>query len=191
MMDKRTRRRDCFARIKALSVEEKASYSGAIVEFLAESRIFRKAETVFAYLSLSGEPDLEELFDRFPRKRWTFSRVDECGSLVFHQLANRDELLLGEFGFYEPDPAKCPIVPAHEAELILIPGVSFDTSNGARLGRGKGHYDRYLNQAGQRPPLVGVCFSTQISELVPEPHDVPMDMIVTESGWHNSVPRAD
>lgn len=190
-MDKRARRRDCFARIKALSVEEKASHSRAIVEQLADSSMFRDAETVFAYLSLSGEPNLEELFDGFPGKCWAFSRVDESGSLVFHLLENREDLLLGEFGIREPDPEKCPVVPAQDADLLLIPGVAFDPANGARLGRGKGHYDRYLGQFTDRPPLVGICFSIQASDLVPEPHDVPMDMIVTEKGWHNSVPRAD
>lgn len=190
-MDKRARRRECFARIKALTVEEKAAHSAAIVEAVSRSSEFKKAETVFAYISLSGEPDLEKLFEKHPEKRWAFSRVDADGLLAFHSLKNRGELLLGKFGIYEPDPGRCPILSPDEAELILIPGVSFDPTSGARLGRGKGHYDRYLSQFENRRPLVGICFSTQVSELEPEPHDVPMDAIVTETGWHNSVPRAD
>ena len=190
-MDKRARRRDCFARIKALSVEEKASYSREIVEHLGRSAPFVKATTIFAFIALPGEPDLESLFERFPQKRWAFSRVNENDSLTFHYLENRDDLLLGEFGIYEPNPERCPVAPAKDAEAILIPGVSFDTSNGARLGRGKGHYDRYLSQIPSLPPLIGICFGTQLSKIVPESHDVPMDAIVTENGWHNSVPHAD
>jgi len=47
------------------------------------------------------------------------------------------------------------------------------------LGRGKGFYDRYLeNFHGLK---IGICLEVQIDESLPvEPHDVLLDYIVTE-----------
>jgi len=194
-MDKRARRRDCFARIKALTAAEKAAHSKAIITSLSRDVTFENAETIFAYIALSGEPDLEELFDESPQKKWAFSRVNQGGHLQFHYVTSRDQLRRGDFGIYEPDPDICPAAKPENTNLIVIPGVSFDPVTGARLGRGKGHYDRYLDQFTQLPPLVGICFSTQLSSLEPETHDVPMDVLVTEverhSGWHNSASSTD
>lgn len=70
--------------------------------------------------------------------------------------------------------------PFHEVtpQWFFIPGVGFDLS-GARLGRGKGFYDRYLetNQGAR----IGLAWSEQIKEKIPvEGHDCRMDFIITE-----------
>lgn len=66
-----------------------------------------------------------------------------------------------------------------EPQWILVPGVAFDLE-GARLGRGKGFYDRYLED---KPALrIGIAWSEQIVEKVPvESHDCHMDYLITES----------
>jgi 5-formyltetrahydrofolate cyclo-ligase len=63
-------------------------------------------------------------------------------------------------------------------EILLIPGLSF-TLQGERLGRGKGFYDRYLEN--YRGIKVGLCFECQLSEsLATEAHDQKMNFIITE-----------
>ncbi len=48
-----------------------------------------------------------------------------------------------------------------------------------RLGRGAGHYDRLLKKTGC--PKIGIAYEFQIVKNIPgDPHDVPMDMIITE-----------
>lgn len=65
-----------------------------------------------------------------------------------------------------------------EPQWILVPGVGFDLS-GARLGRGKGFYDRYLEKRADCK--IGLAWSEQIVEKVPtEKHDSHMDFIITE-----------
>lgn len=62
-------------------------------------------------------------------------------------------------------------------DLLIIPGLAFGR-NGERLGRGKGYYDRYLNQF--QGLKIGVCFEDQIMERVPmEEFDQSMDYIIT------------
>ena len=70
-------------------------------------------------------------------------------------------------------------IQAGTANVLLIPGLGF-TKTGERLGRGKGFFDRYLeNFQGIK---MGVCFERQLSETVfSEPHDKCMDYIITET----------
>jgi 5-formyltetrahydrofolate cyclo-ligase len=71
--------------------------------------------------------------------------------------------------------------PYHRADprWFLVPGVGFDLG-GARLGRGKGFYDRYLD--GKDVTAIGLAWTEQILEQIPvEQHDCHMDFIITEN----------
>jgi 5-formyltetrahydrofolate cyclo-ligase len=66
-------------------------------------------------------------------------------------------------------------------EVLLVPLLGFDL-RGYRLGYGGGYYDRTLAAAMPSPPLaIGVGFEIgRLETIHPRPHDVPMDLIVTE-----------
>lgn len=66
--------------------------------------------------------------------------------------------------------------------VLVVPGILFDLT-GARLGFGGGFYDRYLSTLGERPIVrIALAFDFQLLEKIPtEPHDQPMDLIVTET----------
>jgi 5-formyltetrahydrofolate cyclo-ligase len=70
--------------------------------------------------------------------------------------------------------------PLVSPQVLVIPGIGF-SHNGARLGRGKGYYDRYLEKfSGTK---IGVCFEEQLIEKLPcDEHDQLMDFIVSENG---------
>lgn len=181
-MDKATLRRNLFARIRQLTPEERREASQGLCGHLARDPQFLEASTIFAYLALPSEPDLSPLLTAFPEKRWAFARIGEEERLHFHALSQLREARPGAAGILEPDPLRHPQVDAAEAELILVPGVGFDPSTHSRLGRGKGHYDRFLARLPS-PPAVGVCFSVQLTPLCPEAHDIPMSRLLTEQGW--------
>ena len=83
----------------------------------------------------------------------------------------------GAFGIAEPQ-ADAPADPA-EIDFILVPGTAF-TSGGARMGRGRGYYDKYMSQAGFRAYKAGVCYPHQlVDELPVEPHDILVDTVCT------------
>jgi 5-formyltetrahydrofolate cyclo-ligase len=102
-------------------------------------------------------------------------------SLVFRRYDLGDPLVPGGFGTSVPHGDAPAIIP----ELVVVPVVGFDRT-GTRLGYGAGHYDRTIKamiDAGQRPLLVGIAFDAQEVDSIPhEPHDVPLDFIVTETG---------
>jgi len=185
-MDKRAARRELFAATRNLPVEARAAHSAAICEWLARDEVFLRARSVYSFFSLPAEPDLSPLVAAFSGKRWAFSRVTPDDRICFHEMSQVGEAIQGDHGIPEPDPRRHVEVSPLEADLFLIPGVGFDPVGHGRLGRGKGHYDRYLapvRAGAEGAHLVGVAFSVQLVRLTPEAHDVAMDRILTESGW--------
>jgi len=67
-------------------------------------------------------------------------------------------------------------------DAALVPLVGFD-GQGYRLGYGGGYFDRTLAAPGRKPLAVGVGFeAARLPTIHPQPHDIPMDFIVTEAG---------
>lgn len=65
-------------------------------------------------------------------------------------------------------------------DLVLVPGLAFDPQ-GRRLGFGGGYYDRFLGRV--QATKVGITYRCLLLPEVPEePHDVRMDLVVTEAG---------
>ncbi len=66
--------------------------------------------------------------------------------------------------------------------LLLVPCLGFGP-RGYRLGYGGGFYDRTLAAISPKPFTVGLGFANgYVSSFVPEPHDVPLDAILTDHG---------
>jgi 5-formyltetrahydrofolate cyclo-ligase len=66
-------------------------------------------------------------------------------------------------------------------DLVLAPLVGFDVDN-HRLGYGGGYFDRTLAAPERRPFAVGVGYEfCGLETIFPQPHDVPMNVILTES----------
>ena len=72
--------------------------------------------------------------------------------------------------------------PAVIPDTLLVPLVGFDPG-GHRLGYGGGYYDRTLAALMPKPFTIGVGFELgRLASVRPQPHDIPMDFIVTEAG---------
>ncbi|MEN6626599.1 MAG: 5-formyltetrahydrofolate cyclo-ligase [Candidatus Sumerlaeia bacterium] len=96
----------------------------------------------------------------------------------------------GAYGILEPDPAKCPRVPADALDIIFVPGLLF-TREGWRLGYGGGYYDRLLKE-NRHALAVAYGFSTQIVETLPrEKWDQRVLMIIDDAGIHPTIMRHD
>lgn len=77
--------------------------------------------------------------------------------------------------------------PEFKPELLLIPCVGYGPQ-GVRLGYGGGFYDRSLANLDPRPVTAGLVYThAYIPWLQADPHDIPMDTILTEDGvaWPN------
>lgn len=67
-----------------------------------------------------------------------------------------------------------------QPDVLLVPLLGFDDS-GYRLGYGGGYYDRTLAAMPAKPFAIGLGYEpSRLATIHPQPHDVPMDLIVTE-----------
>jgi 5-formyltetrahydrofolate cyclo-ligase len=152
----------------------KASASERIRNHLRNAAIWKAAKVVFGFVALPSEPDW---LGEDPRvdKLLAFPRISEKGTLLFF-LGSVFEA--GAHGVSEPvDGTEAP-----PPDLVIVPGLAFDL-NGARLGRGKGYYDRWL-ETNPSVRTLGICFKCQMLEKIPaEPHDVRVNAILTEDGF--------
>lgn len=106
------------------------------------------------------------------------------GELELFHLENMDELETGMYKILEPRSelreVEAKSVDVEELDLVMVPGVAFDR-RGARMGHGKGYYDKLLQHARQDAPLVALAFECQLfAEIPTEDHDIFMDKILTE-----------
>ena len=155
------------------------SKSRAIVDILSESgRLGKGLLALFA--PRPGEVNVLPLFEKFPA---AFPKVFPGNTLGFFRVTNLATLQKGKFGIREPatDP-DTKVTAWGPGDVVLVPGLLFD-SHGGRIGSGLGYYDRFL--ANNQAFKIGVCFSEQLSPSVlpQDATDVPMDAVLTETGW--------
>lgn len=161
--------------IATLDSAAKAEASTRIVEQLTALKPLCEAKVVALFSSLADEPQTASLVERLRLAgvRVVMPRI-EGSEMEFYDI---DEgLQLGSFGILEPTTA-APIEP-REIDAMVVPGVAF-TREGARCGRGKGFYDKYLSRKGFRAYTIGICYSCQIvDELPTEQHDKIMNTVI-------------
>ena len=103
--------------------------------------------------------------------------VDKKGPLEYRVWQPGEKLVDGVWNI--PVPEKREVVTP---SVVLAPVVGFDREC-YRLGYGGGYFDRTLAALKPKPLAIGVGFALQeIETIYPQPFDVPMDLIVTESG---------
>jgi 5-formyltetrahydrofolate cyclo-ligase len=102
--------------------------------------------------------------------------VEKGQPLVFREWRPDARLVPGIWGI--PVPADGGVV---EPDALIVPLVGFD-QDGYRLGYGGGYYDRTLAAMRKKPLTIGVGFElAALTTIHPQPHDIPMDAIVTEA----------
>ena len=107
--------------------------------------------------------------------------VDGARTLTFHEVPAA-ELVVAHYGIREPRAGVTPIALERIAALV-IPGLAFDR-DGGRIGWGRGYYDVTLAQT-PGALRIGIAFDCQLVDHVArDPHDVPMNIIITEVATH-------
>lgn len=163
----------------AIAAEERAARSERIAAGL-DSKIGKvSGRIVSAYWPFRGEPDL---------RNWAIRVIERGGRIALPVIIRRGWPL--EFRIWMPgDPLErgawnilAPVHgPAVEPDIVVAPVVGFDESN-YRLGFGGGFYDRTLATLTKRPYIIGVGYATaRLATIYPQPHDVPMNVIVTDA----------
>ncbi len=184
-------RRELLAARDAMQ-SARAGFAGDITGRLRSLPEYRRARTVLATLSFGTEWDTRPFAEGVLRdgKVLLLPRVvREPRSLELHAVTNlASDLVPGVWGIEEPDPARCRRVALSEVDFALVPALSCN-GEGVRLGYGAGYFDRLLAGAGTRTFRVVALPEALVRERIPrEPHDVPVDALLTEQRFLRTKP---
>jgi len=101
------------------------------------------------------------------------------GSMGHAEYDEHDLLVERAFGISEP--VEMRTVTDLKFDAVFVPLVAFDRS-GARLGYGKGYYDRFLKLLPKETLRIGLAFAVQEVPSIPrEKHDELLQYVLTES----------
>ncbi len=174
-------RNAALARRDALDPESRRNGALRIAETVMAIEQLADAPLVSAFWPIRSEVDPRPLIDQlFARgQRIALPKVTPDG-LVFREWRKGEALVRGGFGLSEPRDH----LPAIDPEALIVPLAAFDR-RGQRIGYGRGYYDQAIARLSRDRPVltIGIAFSVQEIEAVPaEPHDQPLDYLVTEAG---------
>lgn len=146
-----------------------------------ESELFiPNVKSVGLYSPIQNEVDTTLFCNHFIKKglKILFPRV-EGDQIQFYPVANSNELHPGQFKIPEPKAQNQSLLP----EILFIPGIGFHKKTGARIGFGKGFYDRFFEaNHGITIRKIGLSFHFQIVPTFPaDPTDICMDFVLTEN----------
>lgn len=176
-MDKKELRKSIAQKKKNCSPKQLQEWSSSLLCKLEVHPAFVRAKTILLYYSLPDEVQTHNFIERWKEeKRIILPVVVGPTELELRYYTGKQDLAKGAFGIEEPIGKVFDAF--NEIDLAIIPGVGFDT-NGNRLGRGKGYYDRLLPKINA--PKIGICFRFQLASEIPtDCYDCPMDGIITE-----------
>lgn len=182
---KQSIRKTILVQREQLSIDARAAYSSAIIERLMQLPEYQQADTVLGYMNFGAEfaSDLWVEQVLADGKRLALPKVnhhtDQLDLYWVDDLEN--QLAEGLWGIREPVVERCERLDnLNEVDFALLPGVAF-ARDGARLGYGRGFYDKLLANMAQRPVLAAAAFALQVAESIPqEATDVKVEWIITE-----------
>lgn len=198
MMDKAELRRAVIARRNAIDLDIRAAKSAVVCARLVEllDRLDATApRTVAVYAAMGSEADPAAFAAAAAARGWrvaypcmlSASDAAACGQRMCMRTVAAGDVSAAPFIAHptrafaatDIDNNRCPIVPAAELDMIIVPLVAFDRT-GARLGYGGGCYDRYLPMLSPACQIVGIAFDEQRVDHVPtDAHDLPLPNIVS------------
>jgi 5-formyltetrahydrofolate cyclo-ligase len=163
----------------------KASSSRIQSAFLAAD-FYRTSQALVLYSALAHEVSTDTILTDALRAGHEvyFPRLNAAhNALALCKVASRSDLAPGAYGILEPqtpaiDSASLP------PSVVVVPGLAF-TIRSERMGRGGGHYDRLLAEIPPHAITVGLAYSFQLLDDIPQSGwDRRLNFVVTESAIH-------
>ena len=184
MADQKHRLRKVMRKCRAALPSERALALSRSVQTRAIALdCYRHAAAVLLYAAVDNEVATTLILEHaLAAGRRVFYPVADVatGRLDFRAVAALADLRPGHFGIPEPLTGR-PIEPGQlRGAVVFVPLIAFG-AGGERLGMGGGYYDRFLASTGPEVTAVGLGYSFQRLERVPQdPWDRRLDYVLTE-----------
>lgn len=158
------------------SADELERMSADVIGNLLNDADLQRGKTIVAYYSLPDEVDTRMLIHTLVQQGKTVLLPTVVGDdIVLRHYEGSHSLRIGQYGISEPQGKV--FCDYDNIDVVIVPGIAFD-SDGHRLGRGKGYYDRFLPTV-KSAVKIGICFPFQFLENIPfEQHDAAMTKVV-------------
>ncbi|MGW1199208.1 5-formyltetrahydrofolate cyclo-ligase [Streptomyces sp. NPDC002536] len=186
-------RRALLATRAALTAQDIEGAQAALGRRALELPELARARTVAAYVSVGTEPGTRALLDALRARgvRVLLPVLLPDNDLDWALYRGAAHLAPARRGLLEPDGERLGPEAVTQADAVLLPGLAVD-GRGMRLGRGGGSYDRVLSRldrAGATPARIVLLYDNEVVAQVPEePHDHPVDAVVTPTGVRRFAP---
>jgi len=181
--DKPAIRAEARARRRIMTQDERAAGNrGISSELIALAREL-DARKIGCYLSTIDEPPTREFIDwAIESDREVLIPVSREDGLLDWALVDRGDEQVDFLGMPIPTSELLGPIAVDSVDLLIIPASQVDV-RGARMGWGRGYFDRMLGSMAHRPPVFAVVYDHEVVDEVPvEAHDQSVDGVVTPSG---------
>ncbi len=162
------------------AIDNKTQLSKNIFRVLLETDEYKNCESIFLYASIGSEVSTDEIINKAftDGKRVAFPKcIDKKGNMKFYYVNSSSELMPGYYGIKTP-PTHTEACFGDKNTLCIVPGLAF-SSDGYRLGYGKGYYDRFLSEF--KGVSIGLCYEECLRENIPtDEYDKKVNCLITD-----------
>lgn len=160
-------------RVACLDDATKQAKSKGIASLLEQNRHFNNASSILFFWPLLDEIDLSLWIEEWAKTKQIYLPVVQGDNLIICKYTEKK--IKGAYNIMEPINSEISDLSA--IDLVIVPGLGFDDATFARLGRGKGFYDKLLSASNVYK--IGICYSEQLCKNLPiELHDVKMNEVI-------------
>ncbi len=161
-------------------LQRKDELSEIICRSFLDTSLYKNCETLLCYYAVGSEVQCNTIIKTalYDGKKVALPVcLNDNGDMQFFYISAIDDLKEGMYSIPVPK-GNISVCNLKENDICIVPALSFDKT-GARLGYGKGYYDRFLSQ--NHLISVGVCFQACLSEVLPtEDNDKNVEFLITE-----------
>jgi 5-formyltetrahydrofolate cyclo-ligase len=155
---------------KAIPTEEITIKSQQITELFFKSFDLSSIQNLHIFLPIIKQKEIDTfLIIKYLQKNQSHikiivPKVVSGTSTMQHFVFDEKQLKENHWGILEPSGEDLVEIQPSEIDMVIVPLLIFDTQ-GNRVGYGKGFYDRFLQECGDKTLKIGVCLEEPINKI--------------------------